>query len=238
MMRRVLFVAGVLVAGVACSRAEYVTEPAPPLPRPVVDTEILEDATFVEYVDVDLDGDVDAIRRYEVLDDEGEPLTEVADVASSDRESMRQVSKDLDVNGDLQMDVFRFYSANGELVREELDVDFDGVVDRVQHFDGATVTHKESDDDGDGVADTVRYYRGGALFRIEVDADEDGTAETYYYYDERGLHRRGEDTNEDGAIDEWTRRAAALAPAGVEGASAAEADAPEGSGEASEDPAE
>ena len=71
------------------------------------------------------------------------------------------------MNGDQQMDVFRFYSSNGELVREEMDVNFDGAVDRVRHFDGAAVT-PASRTPMETAADTVRYYRG-ALFRVEVE---------------------------------------------------------------------
>ena len=237
LLRALMVVVSVSVLAASCQRHARVSEAIPELPEHVMSTEVLEDGIFVEYVDVDLDGSLDAVRRYEVLDEEGEVIDNAADASESARENLRQISKDLDVNGDQQMDVFRFYSSNGELVREEMDVNFDGAVDRVRHFDGAAVTHKESDTDGDGVADTVRYYRGGALFRVEVDADENGIAETYFYYDEQGLHRRGTDVDEDGTIDDWTRRAAALTPtqpAEPGAADAANAEPNEGSGDAAE----
>jgi hypothetical protein len=186
--------------------------------RTIVETEIREDGRYVQYKDIDLDGRVDTILVFMILNDDGIPVDDRLTVERMSLANRRQVEKEMDVNGDGDMDVRRMYANSGELEREERDVNFDGQFDRVALYDNGYVSRVDADMDGDGAAETVRFYRGGGLFRVEFDESGSGTADHYYYYDELGLAREGVDPNEDGVIDDWVRRpmAEALSPAGEE----------------------
>ena len=91
LLRALMVVVSVSVRRIAPVHAR-VSEAIPELPEHGMSTEVLEGGIFVEYVDVDLDGSLDAARRYEVLDEE-EVIDNAADASESARENLRQISK-------------------------------------------------------------------------------------------------------------------------------------------------
>ena len=65
----------------------------------------------------------------------------------------------------------------------EVDTNFDGVVDRVEHYDGkGKISQVESDTDSDGVYDEWVYYKNGKVIRAEKDTNGDGKPDTWMEY--------------------------------------------------------
>ena len=57
----------------------------------------------------------------------------------------------------------------GQLEREELDRDADGLTDVIIHYDeNERMARKEEDRNGDGVIDLISYYESGRLARREL----------------------------------------------------------------------
>lgn len=164
-------------------------------------------------VDTNGDCEPDFWKLYEVLDEEGEVLTDLSVLADPDRfallrdrQNQRIREKWLDLNFDGTIDVVRRYDVHERLVEQSVDIDFDGDIDRVDTFDEGAILTRQSDEDGDGVSESTRYYREGTLHRMEIDTDGTGTPDTWRFYDDGALVRIGRDLNGDEDIDEWIRR--------------------------------
>ena len=86
-----------------------------------------------------------------------------------------------------------------------LDRNFDGVVDRVEIYDGKGVIIKvEADTTGDGKMNEWVYYEGGIPTRGERDINGDGKVDVWLVYDKDGIIIKSEaDTTGDGKVDEW-----------------------------------
>jgi len=148
------------------------------------------------------------------------------------RESLRVSRLVLDADGDGKPELVRFVDrTSGELVREEADRNYDGVVDAWKNYQGGRLIGRildENDDgnpdvfetyraellvvreldrDDDGVRDVVYRYRGEALFEEAHDANNDGIVDLLIVYADRRRVRAEEDVDRDGRIDMWTRYA-------------------------------
>ena len=121
------------------------------------------------------------------------------------------VRKDVDINHDGLIDVSRFFDEYQQLTEERSDLDFDGRVDTVGYYEGGALARKEIDINYDGVADVVKRYKGGALYVIEADQKGDGKIDTWEYYEKDKLDRIGRDTDGDGSVDFWNRANPSLA---------------------------
>ena len=132
----------------------------------------------------------------------------------------------IDRDGDGRVDHWIFRE-NGEIVREALDENFDGEVDRTLHFEPGTrrvrlvtedanhdgsldtwteyengaLRRRRGDADGDGFIDSVSFYRDGSVVRIERDTTGDGSRDKIGFYKEGRLVRREEDRDGDGRSD-------------------------------------
>jgi len=103
-----------------------------------------------------------------------------------------------DLNRDGKVDLAKFFN-NGKMVRTEMDLDYDGIVDVVSEYDPKTgelvrklqadgstniwkyyfkneLRRKELDRNGDGKPDMWVYYRNGKILRTEIDQKFDGHA--------------------------------------------------------------
>jgi hypothetical protein len=106
-----------------------------------------------------------------------------------------------DRNGDGKPDEW-LYSANGRPVTDALDDDFDGRVDRIQHFDSkGRLVSSDEDLNGDGVMETTSIYEDGQLVRRRTDSNGDGQADTWSFYKNNELIRTEIDKNGDGFRD-------------------------------------
>ena len=178
------------------------------------------DGSYLKYP-VDTNGDcaADFWKFYELLDSEGEVVTELESLTQEQifeyLEFKRVREKWLDLNFDGTVDMVRRYDAREQLIEQAMDADFDGTVDRTDYYEDGLLTSRASDEDGDGVADLTRYYRNGELHRTEVDSDGDGEPDEWRFYEEGEILRIGLDTTGDGDIDEWVRRPTTARPTGT-----------------------
>lgn len=124
------------------------------------------------------------------------------------RERRRLRRLDLDVNADGIINVIRHYDEFGNVSREENDVDLDGDFDSMLYFVGGELTRKElyAVDDGESVLIERRIYADGTLIRVERDQSEDGRVDLWEYYEDGVLMRIGRDTNGDGSANTWQFR--------------------------------
>ena len=115
-----------------------------------------------------------------------------------------------------------------QLVRKELDLNWDGRVDIVttstpkpvsaRRWTSTTTARwtppllregqevrKERDLDGDGRTDSWIYYENGKLVRKERDTNGDGKVDYWEYWENGQVDRIGEDLDGDGKVDQWTK---------------------------------
>jgi hypothetical protein len=126
--------------------------------------------------------------------------------AAGDEPDRRLVRKEIDVNFDGGVDIWRHFGGDGKMVKEELDYNFDGRVDAVNIFDNGDLVRKEVDVEFDQAADVFKYYKRGELIRIERDTNNDGRIDFWEYYERGILDRVGRDNNHDGRVDTWQER--------------------------------
>ena len=115
------------------------------------------------------------------------------------------VRQDIDLNWDGKIDVCRKFSAAGLAVREEIDLDYDGRIDEVRVYEDGVIARSERDRNNDGKADVVRRYKGGKLQQKEIDTNDDGQADRWEYYDGDKIERVGIDIDHDGKVDRWAK---------------------------------
>ena len=131
---------------------------------------------------------------------------EIADVYNFYRERSEAnrllVRKEVDLNWDSKIDVRTWFTADGAIEKEEMDGDFDGRVDWIDHYKGGRRVMSEVDTDYNGAMDLFKYYENGKLRRKERDAKGDGRIDFWEYLDEKGnVLRTGRDLDGDGVMD-------------------------------------
>jgi hypothetical protein len=123
------------------------------------------------------------------------------------------VCRETDVNADGTKDVIRYYTSEGDPLREEADRDFNGKMDQVTYFESGEIMRQEFDSQGDGKVDTKLFFEKGKPLRAERDLKARSTAEKWRpdrweYYEEGRMVRMGTDLDGDGKVDRWDRDAA------------------------------
>ena len=118
------------------------------------------------------------------------------------------VEQRIDVNGDGQPDIFNYYQPRSEglrlLVRKEVDLNWDGRVDVRTWFDASgRIEKEEMDGDFDGRVDWVDHYQGGKRVLSEIDTDDDGVYDLFKIYEDGKVRRKERDTNGDNRVDLW-----------------------------------
>ncbi len=115
------------------------------------------------------------------------------------------VRQDLDVNWDGRIDIWRYFAPNGLAEREEWDTDYDGNIDETRYFEDGKITKSERDRNNDGRTDIVRFYKDGKLDRKESDTNGDGAVDRWEYFKGQTLDRIGVDKDHDGTVDAWAK---------------------------------
>ncbi len=116
------------------------------------------------------------------------------------------VRQDIDVNWDGRIDIWRYFAQDGTVEKEEWDNDYDGKVDETRVFEAGVIVRAERDRNNDGTPDVTRYYKGGKLERKESDTNHDGKVDRWEYYTGRVLDRVGIDKDHDGSVDSWAKK--------------------------------
>ncbi len=142
-------------------------------------------------IDVNNDGRPNIINHYRVIPNRPEVL----------------LRKDIDLNGNGRIDIWRFYEDGERLLKEAFDLDFSGVIDIWNFYDDRErLIRKEADLTLNQQTDLWKYYENGRLVRKERDTSGDGRANYFEFWEDGKIDRIGEDLNGDGTIDRWTRR--------------------------------
>ncbi len=116
------------------------------------------------------------------------------------------IRKEMDLNGDGKVDLWRWYRDDGTIEKEALDLDFDGKVDEVIFFDSKGVpVKKEQALNFDGKPNLWKYYEKGQLVRKERDTKGNGRVDTWEYWEGGKIDRIGIDTDGDGIVDQWIK---------------------------------
>lgn len=151
----------------------------------VLTSRVTEDGLTQEEVDLDGDAKVEIVNYYRTSG-EGRLL----------------LKKDLDLNRDGRMDVRSSFDEAGLRIREEMDGDFDGRVDWIDHYQGGRRVLSEVDADNDGKMDLFKIFENGKLRRKERDTNADGKIDFWEYLDESGnVVKVGRDVDGDGVMD-------------------------------------
>lgn len=144
------------------------------------------DGLQLEKVDLNGDGKVEIINYYRERTDAPRLL----------------VRKEMDFNRDGRIDVRSTFDDAGLRVQEDMDGDFDGRPDWVDHYIGGKRTWTEVDTDFNGTFDLFKYYENGKVRRKERDTDADGRPDFWEYLDESGnVVKTGRDLDKDGKMD-------------------------------------
>ena len=160
-----------------------------------------KDGGVVVQVDVNSEGQPDIFNYYRLLDDDGRVLQR----------------KELDLNQDGRIDVWSYFTETGMQEREEMDSDFDGNVDWIDHYQSGKRVMSEVDTANSGQFDLFKYYESksgeelaggvqaapkGIIRRKERDTDGDGQVDHWEYFDDKGnVIKVGWDIDGDGQMD-------------------------------------
>lgn len=132
---------------------------------------------------------------------------EIVDPQDQDKDPERELlRKEIDVNFDGSVDIWRHYNDGDNLNKEELDYNFDGRIDAINFFDRGKLVRKEMDVEFDQAPDIFKFYKDGELIRVERDSNNDGRVDYWEYYERGVLDRIGRDNNGDGRVDTWQER--------------------------------
>ncbi len=110
----------------------------------------------------------------------------------------------LDDDYDGRVDRVLYYDPQSRLIRSEEDLDGDGLMETVTHFQDGHIARKRTDSNGDGLSDAWSFYAAGELQRHEIDRSGDGFRDLVMSYEGGQLSREEEDRNADGRPDRVT----------------------------------
>ena len=118
------------------------------------------------------------------------------------------VEQQIDLDGDGTPDVYNFYVDRAEgpraLVRKEVDLNWDGRIDvRTWFVETGEIEKEEMDGDFDGRVDWIDHYQGGKRVMSEVDTDNNGQYDLFRIYENGKVRRKERDTTGNGQIDFW-----------------------------------
>ena len=174
-----------LILFIACTKQPMETS-SMEVPEQKLQEISLEEGLVQQQIDINGDGKADVFNDYKMRDDETKAL----------------IHKQVDLNWDGKVDIETWFDVNGEIIKEALDGDFDGVAEWVDHYKGNKLVLSEVDTDYDGTYDLFRYYEKEQLRRKEHDSDGDGKIDFWQYYDDDGvLQKTGRDLDGDGEMD-------------------------------------
>lgn len=113
-----------------------------------------------------------------------------------------RIVKEVDINYDGKMDLKTYFDADQNVVKEEIDSDYDGVVDWTDFYYKGVKTRTEKDLDSNGYIDTIVYYRDGKIHQQHKDTTGDGEYDLKVLFDENGKATKSVVVDEEGSIDE------------------------------------
>lgn len=108
----------------------------------------------------------------------------------------------IDINRDGRTDQWIYRKDDGTIRYAQRDLNFDGIIDLTEFYEGGKRVRDEIDLDYDGIVDLVITYREGIVEKKEYSVDFEGNRHGIQYFNEKGerieIHR---DTDGDGRLD-------------------------------------
>ena len=155
--------------------------------------------------EIRFDGNVYELKHYDVNKDKKPDIINVFKKVPNEKGGNDLVIsvKMMDLNHDSRIDVWRYFNEEtGAVVKEELDLDFDNKVDRIDYFIGGVVRRSEFDFQFDEKPDIIKSYdEAGQVLEIESDQNGDGVIDYWEYYKNGVIEKIEKDTNKDGKPD-------------------------------------
>jgi len=147
----------------------------------------------------DNDDDLEVVKRSLDADQDGKP----EQIRYYDRKSGELLRKEMDLDYDGTADSWTVYE-DEKVVRRKLDVDSDGTVDTWETYANDRMTSRIVDRNNDGVKDAFYTYEGDSLVEERHDANNDGKIDLDIRYEDRHRVSAEEDSDHDGLTDSWT----------------------------------
>jgi hypothetical protein len=113
--------------------------------------------------------------------------------------------KQVDLNYDGRVDIVYHYDQAGMISFEEFDLDFDGRFDLWTYYQSGKKVREEMDTNYDRRPDFTKYFENDRLVRVERDTNNDGRVDEWQYYENGKLDRIGYDSSGSGRADKWDR---------------------------------
>ena len=176
-----------VVASIACgpkTAPEAAVEEAPE--AGIMSESPADDGLIEQQIDINGDGGADVHNYFREREDAPRLL----------------VRKEVDLNWDGRLDVRTWFDASGAIEKEEMDGDFDGRVDWVDHYQGGKRVLSEVDTDYNGTFDLFKVYESGVVRSKQRDTDDNGSVDFWEYLDNDGnVVKTGRDIDGDGVMD-------------------------------------
>ena len=140
------------------------------------------------------------VEQYDMNGDSKPDIWKYFSLVGEDRRRAK-ARDDRDFNYDGKVDSRQHFSPEGAMVREELDLDFDGRFDAVDYYQAGALTKREMAFDFGQNPTVWKHYEGGKLIRKERDTNGNGRPDTIEYWEDDKLLRVGYDRDGDGTPD-------------------------------------
>ena len=110
--------------------------------------------------------------------------------------------RSLDADQDGRPELVRYVDTESNfVVRQEADLNFDGVTDAWTNYEWGEPVERVLDSNDDGNPDIWERYEGGRAVSRVIDRDDDGVRDAFYRYENGALVEEQHDADNDGRID-------------------------------------
>jgi hypothetical protein len=111
--------------------------------------------------------------------------------------------KEMDVNFDTKVDMKIHYNKFGAVVKEVMDLDFDGKFDAIDYYTNGNLYKRELAMNFAAKANMWKFFSKGRMIRKERDTNRTGKPDLFEYYEKGRLIRIGYDRDGDGKPDDY-----------------------------------
>jgi len=127
---------------------------------------------------------------------------EVPAGALGNSDPMDIIKRSLDADRDGHPEQIRYIDkSTGEMIRKEIDQDYDGKLDTWQTYAGNSLDERTLDTNGDGSIDAWERYSGGWMVERVIDRNGNGGKDAFYTFSDGSLVEERHDRNDDGRFD-------------------------------------
>ena len=173
----------ILVWGLGCAHTKASVKQEEFRGATIVTDKVKGKNQFVDKADMDGDGKTDAYIYYKKDPKTGEKV---------------MVREEVDLNADGKIDLKKYYDKKGNSTQDDVDLDFDGVVDRKVIYKNGKVYMVKLSSGFDGKFDIKEFFDKGKLVLIKRSTKKNNLFDEFQYYVDNRLVRIGWDRDGDG----------------------------------------